>query len=377
MIAQEHLEEIKKALDSAKSIFVLIPGNPSLDTTAAGLGLYLALKETGKSVVIGCPTKMRVEYNRLVGIDQISDKVGNRNLTIAFDYKEDSIEKVSYNVDAGKFNLVIQPKSGYPPLDTKSVEFSYEGIQAEVIVVIGAQRLEGLGELYEKEREAFNKAAVINIDKSQANTKFGQVNVVESSQGSICELIFNLIKQLGLRMDVDIAGNLLKGIEAQTQNFQAPFAGPETFETVAELLRSGARRTQPMPASRPWVQGGIPAFSQDRSDQGRFVPQGKGPVPQAPPGIAPTSLAEPELNLSDISTPSSILPEPTRDTGDQSRQFRQPITQTTHGEGATRNPQPGTPGIQGIKDGRSWQSVKPQPDWLNKPKIYKGSSKVD
>ena len=107
--------------------------------------------------MIGSPSKMRVEHSRLVGIDKISEKIGNRNLIISFDYKEDSIEKVSYNVEGEKFNLVIQPRSGYPPLDKSSVDFSYEGIDADVIFVIGAQKLEDLGAIYDKERQAFSR----------------------------------------------------------------------------------------------------------------------------------------------------------------------------------------------------------------------------
>lgn len=359
MIAQEHLEEIKKALDNAKSVFVLIPRNPSLDSTAAALALYLVLKETEKSVAIGCPTKMRVEYNRLVGIDQISDKVGNRNLTISFDYKEDSIEKVSYNVEGGRFNLVIQPKSGYPPLDSKSVEFSYEGIEAQVIFVIGAQRLEDLGELYAKEREAFGKATVINIDRAQANTKFGQVNLVEPSSISISELMFSLIKQLGLKMDMDVAGNLLKGIEMQTQNFQAPFTGPDTFEVAAQLLRSGARRTSQLSLGpRPWVPGMAQpqAQVQTQGSQGRFAPPGVMPLPQFPAGVPPTSLNEPELKLSEpIPSQNLISQGPAIDTRGEDRYTGQPTS---------------SPRAQG-------QNLKPQPDWL-KPKILTTkSSKVD
>src|SRR3989304_9171266 len=164
------IEEIKKSLEGGKNLFVLMPQNPSIDVAGSALALALSLKETGKQVTVGCQTKMRVEYSRLVGVNEISEKIGNRNLVVTF--PPDTIEKVTYNEEGGKFNLVIQPKPGHPPLDIKNLEVAYEGIEADVIIVIGATRLEDLGMLYEKERESFSSSTVVNLDRSPANTTF-------------------------------------------------------------------------------------------------------------------------------------------------------------------------------------------------------------
>ena len=80
---------IQEELEAAKNILILLPANPTLDSVAAALSLYLVIKKQEKNVGIGCPTKMTVAYNRLVGINKITDKVGSRNLVISFNYIKD------------------------------------------------------------------------------------------------------------------------------------------------------------------------------------------------------------------------------------------------------------------------------------------------
>ncbi|OGY16326.1 MAG: hypothetical protein A2785_00025 [Candidatus Chisholmbacteria bacterium RIFCSPHIGHO2_01_FULL_49_18] len=367
---QLHTEELRKVLDTTKSVFVLLPQNPSLDATASALALFLSLKEAGKTVFVGCPTQMRVEYKNLVGVDRISDKIGNRNLIISFDYQEDAIEKVSYNVEEGKFNLVIEPKSGNLPLDSKGVNFAYEGMEAKLIFVIGAKKLEDLTKLYEKDRQAFTETTIVNIDSRPGNTNFGQINITEPGAASISEVMFQLMKKLNLPINVDIAGNLLKGIETQTQYLQAPFAGPDTFEAVAQLLRAGAKRAPSQQAPmRPWMgRPQVPPMPGYQVQSQRLPPLEQ----TAPPIPAPTILSEPKLDIEE----SSVVAEQ----GDLTRQtqgatqFKQPaplgetqVTQSPSRQIRQNQSDKGEPG-------NNREDTNVQNDWL-KPKIYKGSTR--
>lgn len=365
MNSQVYTEEIQKVLDPAKSVFVLLPQNPSFDATAAALALFLSLKQAGKGVFIGSPTKMRVEFSALVGIDRISDKIGNRNLIISFDYAEDAIEKVSYNVEEGRFNLVIEPKSGRPPLDSKKVSFSYEGIETPLIFIVGAKRLEDLGALYEKERQAFNEITVVNIDRATANSKFGQINLVNQEAASLSEIIFQLLKNLNLPLNIDISENLLKGIEAQTQNLQAPFAGPDTFETIAQLMRAGAKRTPAVQTQvRPWMgkPRTAPMSRPMISTQKRA--SHSQPPPQAPLS-ATTQLTEPKLDIGETQSP-----------------LQTPIGKTSVSYSGEASPPPppqdqskqqkrADPKREDVRQGKQ----RMRDDWT-KPKIYKGSTEV-
>jgi len=139
--------KIGKLLVKSKQILIFLPVNPSVDVTAAGLALYLSLKASGKRAVIVCSEPIPVALNRLIGVDKIQNQIGGQNLVISFEYLEDSIEKVSYNINNGKFNLVIQPKEGYPPLDYQKLSYKYSGAVADMLIIIGCQRPEELGRL--------------------------------------------------------------------------------------------------------------------------------------------------------------------------------------------------------------------------------------
>ena len=236
------IKPLQEAFGTARSILVVVPGAANLDVMAGALGLFTALKEAGKSVIVASDSQAKVEFSRLVGIDQLTGKLGNRNLVISFDYIQDAIEKVSYNVEGKKFNLVIQPKEGGRSLDPTNVSYAYEGSDAQIIFVVGAKSLAELGNVYLTEKAVFDKAMIVNIDTQPGNSRYGQVNVVDNLNPSVAQLVARLIIDLGLELSADSATNLMQGLEAATQKFQHPGVGADTFEMAANLLRSGASR---------------------------------------------------------------------------------------------------------------------------------------
>jgi len=238
------LSKLQQALSPAQGILVVIPKNPSLDKMAASLSLYSSLRKSGKVATVTCPQPMTMEFSQLVGVDKVTDKIGSRNLVISFDYIKDSIEKVSYNVEGNKFNLVIQPKAGLPPLDTKNISYSYSGADSELIFVIGVQRLEDLGSFYEGEKKLDGEKPIVNIDYHPQNTQFGKINIFNPQASSYSEIVTLILKTLNLPFDQDIATNLLVGLRSATNNFQSPSVSAGTFEAAAFCLRAGARRME-------------------------------------------------------------------------------------------------------------------------------------
>lgn len=235
---------VKKALATARSVPVILPQQPNKDKVAAALGLFLSLNKMGKEALVVCAEKMTVELSWLVGIDKIGQKMAGENLLISFDYIEDSIEKVSYNIEEGRFNLVIQPKEGGSPLSTDKITYSHSGSRADLLFTIGSSSLDNLGEVYRENKALFKKDKVINIDNSSNNAHFGKFNLVNPRAFSCSELVVGLLSRVGLPVDVDIASNLFYGLEKATRNFSLPRIGPEVFEAAAFCLRAGARRQE-------------------------------------------------------------------------------------------------------------------------------------
>ncbi|OGH41453.1 MAG: hypothetical protein A3H79_02090 [Candidatus Levybacteria bacterium RIFCSPLOWO2_02_FULL_36_8b] len=91
--------------------------------------------------------------------------------------------------------------------------------------------------------ETFKDSKVINIDYKPENQGFGDIPLLGNNASSVCELMANLISSLSLKMDIDIASNLLTGIIAATDNFQSTATSALAFETAALLLKKGAVRS--------------------------------------------------------------------------------------------------------------------------------------
>jgi len=240
--------KLRAPLSTAQEIFIFLPPEPSFDQVASSLALFLSLKKSGKQLSLICPTPMRVGYSDLVGIDQIRTKLAGRNLMVSFDYLEDSIEKVSYHIEENKFNLVIQPKVGFPPLSSEKVSYSYSGGQADLIFTFGVRDLERLRSLYQDSKTLFKQEKIVDIDLVPKSKRFAQIEIILTAS-SFSEIVACLTSQLRLPIDQDSATNLLMGMQKATHSFSSSQTTAATFEAAAFCLRAGAKRSFIRPRS--------------------------------------------------------------------------------------------------------------------------------
>ena len=125
-------------IGQANSVLILLAKNPYLDQVAAGLSLYLALKEVHQNVQIASSSAMMVEHNRLVGVDKVTMEPGNKNLVVRFSgYHADNIERVSYDVEGQEFRLTVMPKPQFDPPAKEQIDLSYSGIAADLVILVG------------------------------------------------------------------------------------------------------------------------------------------------------------------------------------------------------------------------------------------------
>jgi len=234
------IARIKPLLEKAKDILIVTHANPTFDSFGSALSLFLGLKSIGKQVIVGCPTPMTVEYSDFVGANKIQTSFAKKNFVISLDYEDGSIEKVSYNIEGKKFNLIIEPRQGYEGFSEDHVHFGNEGIHADVIITVDTIHLGGLGALYEGEKELFATIPIINIDSHSNNAMYGEVNAVGVA-GSTAELVAEVLSELGVTLTEDIATNLLNSIYHETNTFQN-FVTARTFEVAASCLRAGGKR---------------------------------------------------------------------------------------------------------------------------------------
>ena len=235
--------KIKEAIDRYNNIAIATAKDPSVDEMGAALSLYLSLKDLGKSLSIATPNDPLVEVSSLVGIDEVKKTLGQEggDLVVSFPYKEGEIEKVSYTRDENYLNIVVKAGGeGGLSFSEKDIKFSRGSKAPELLFIIGAPRVSDLGQLFDP--AVLKDTIVVNIDNKAENQGFGDIVMVSSRLSSISEAVANLIVSLNLKMDLDIAQNLMLGIATATENFQSEKTSPLAFEMAGILLRQGALR---------------------------------------------------------------------------------------------------------------------------------------
>jgi hypothetical protein len=182
--------------------------------------------------------------HKLAGVQDLNTQLGKQNLVIEFDYEESAVDKVSYHIgeESGKFYLTIKPKKGSKPLDKSRVDFTYAGADADLIFLVGVHDLETLDQLYFGYEPLYENAFVVTLNSFKP--ELGNVQIDLSGGSSLSESLVGLLTGLEIPVTEEMATNLLRGIEQATDNLQSFAASADTFEVVAKLLRSGARRAK-------------------------------------------------------------------------------------------------------------------------------------
>jgi len=237
---QEDLTKVKELVEQAKSILVVTHKKTTMDSVGSALSMYLGLTALGKTVTVASPDPMTVEFSSFVGANKWTNEVGKKNFIISLDYQEGSIEKVSYNIENNKFNLVIEPRPGFD-FSADKAHYQHAGVEADLIIAVDTVSLGDLGDLYELNKDAFASKPIIVIDSHKENTKFGQLNIVDASPVTV-ELIAVVLSSLGIKLTEDLATNMFNALLASTNNFQIDGVTGRTFEVAAVCMKAGAKR---------------------------------------------------------------------------------------------------------------------------------------
>jgi nanoRNase/pAp phosphatase (c-di-AMP/oligoRNAs hydrolase) len=239
------IQKIKQLLDTSSDVLIATHENPTHDSIGSALALYLGLVSLGKKVTIACPDSMTVELSNYIGVQKIVSTIAKKNFVISLDYVDGSIEKVSYNIEGNKFNLVIEPRPGFESFNEEKVQYSHSGSGSQLIFTIHTIHLGGLKKLFDDDKELYASKPIINIDHHANNAQYGHTNMVDSAVSSTAELVFELLKGIGVVVSADMATNLLNALYHATENFQHPSVGASAFEMAAALVKAGAVRFQP------------------------------------------------------------------------------------------------------------------------------------
>ncbi len=169
----EDLTKVKELFDKAQEVLIVTHERPTFDSIGSSLSLFLGLSGLGKKVTVACLDPMTVALSNFIGVNKIVSDLAKKNFIISLDYIDGSIEKVSYNIEGDKFNLVIEPRPGFEPFSSDKVYYSYAGGNADLVVSVDTIHLGGLGKLYEDNKDLFADKPIINVDYHPNNSHYG------------------------------------------------------------------------------------------------------------------------------------------------------------------------------------------------------------
>ena len=82
-------------------------------------------------------------------------------------------------------------------------------------------------------------ARILNIDHHHDNTRFGNVNLVDTRASCTAEILYRLARPLGAEITPDIATALYVALVTDTGRFMYENTGPDSNRIAAELIEAG------------------------------------------------------------------------------------------------------------------------------------------
>lgn len=185
MKSNNNIKDIGLAIENASSINIISHKSPDGDNMGSTLGLYLSLKEKYKNKTIN-----------IIKPDDIPSK-----------YK--FIEETKFYDD--------------------------DMSECDVLLVIDCADER---RLLNEDNLKFAKK-IINIDHHKSNKYFGDINYVLEEYSSSAEIVYDIIKELELPMNKEIATMLYIGIDTDTGRFMYSSTTDETMQKVSKLMCYG------------------------------------------------------------------------------------------------------------------------------------------
>ena len=95
------------------------------------------------------------------------------------------------------------------------------------------------GDLSRTGVEGFERGFVINIDHHLGNTNYGSMNWFDAGAAACGEMVFDLVKELGVPLSPEIATHVYVAIITDTGSFHYSSISPRTFDICRQCVEAG------------------------------------------------------------------------------------------------------------------------------------------
>ena len=110
----------------------------------------------------------------------------------------------------------------------------------DLIIVCDSASLARLGAVYTESLSCFARLPILNLDHHQTNTRFGRVNLVDTTAAATVEIAHELLERLHVEPTPEAATALMTGLVTDTLGFRTDSVTPRTLGLAAHLLEHGA-----------------------------------------------------------------------------------------------------------------------------------------
>ena len=196
------VKKFNDLLNKSNNILITTHLNADGDAIGSSLAFALVLRKTGKKVDIITPNDYPEFLKWMKGLEMISVYHNNKNECLTLAKNADLILAIDFN----------DPK-----------------------------RLKDASELL-----TISKVPKVLIDHHPFPVNFAELKFSETDLGSSAELVFYLLRDMGLSnlIDRDVAEALFTGIMTDTGCFNYSCSYPEVYEVVAFLIRMGINKDE-------------------------------------------------------------------------------------------------------------------------------------
>lgn len=230
-------DDFKRLTEKAQKILIFTPVKSTPDHIASAFAIFHLLKKLGKKPAVFQSTALPEKLSFLEKPEKIiSDLTGSRDFVIIFNTEKNKITGVKTKEEENCYKITITPEKG--SISPKDFSFIPAEFKYDLIIIVGAESLEKLGEVYYENTDLFFEIPKININNSNANENYGQVNLIDITASSAAEIVAEIaLEEYENIMDENIAQCLLTGIISATESFQKPTTTPAAMIISARLMK--------------------------------------------------------------------------------------------------------------------------------------------
>jgi len=225
----EGLFQAKKLIDDAQSVFVLASKNSGVDSLGSALSLSYTLNNMGK-IVNFFPEQIPKKYSPLLPLKAIPEE-------FVISVKGKEISELYYEKENQILNIFLSSKN--TKIKKQDIKFTTPqernaGRQeSDLLITVGIERLEELGDFYEKNFKFFYQTPILNVDNKLLNNKFGNINLIFNNL-PIAVILTKLINAFQKNPNENIKTWLMAGIIEFSQKREI---NQEVLESISDLTK--------------------------------------------------------------------------------------------------------------------------------------------